>query len=231
MKRISRSKIEIFLECPRCFYFDVVLKKSRPSGFPYNLNNAVDKLLKREFDQFRVMGKMHPIQENIPTGFIPAKHDLLDIWRNPFSGGISFSHQQHNVTYFGAIDDLWINENGEFAVVDYKATAKDSPVTQLPEWATGYQRQISFYSYLLKQNQLPIYKKGFLVYSTALTGESDFSNQLKFITKVIELDIDESWIEPTFYSIYTLINGTIIPSKSDNCKFCQFVEDRTRIAK
>jgi len=227
MKRISRSKIEIYLECPRCFYFDVVLKKSRPAGFPFNLNNAVDKLLKREFDQYRDIGKMHPMQEHLSTKFIPAKHDLLDIWRNPFNGGISFSHLQHNVTYFGAIDDLWINENGEFAVVDYKATAKDSPVTQLPEWAIGYQRQISFYSYLLKKNQLPVYNKGFLVYSTALTSVSDFSNQLKFITKVIELDIDESWIEPTLNSIHTLINSTVIPSKSNNCKFCHFVEDRS----
>ena len=50
MIKISRSKIDLFLECPRCFYLDVVKKIKRPPGFPFNLNNAVDMLLKKEFN-------------------------------------------------------------------------------------------------------------------------------------------------------------------------------------
>ena len=53
MIKISRSKIDLFLECPRCFYLDVVKKIKRPPGFPFNLNNAVDMLLKKEFDRHR----------------------------------------------------------------------------------------------------------------------------------------------------------------------------------
>jgi CRISPR/Cas system-associated exonuclease Cas4 (RecB family) len=225
--RISRSKIEIYIECPRCFYFDVVLKKSRPSGFPLNLNIAVDKLLKREFDNFREKSEMHPLQTNLSSKFIPANHQLLEAWREPFKGGVSFFHPKHQITYFGAIDDLWINEDGDFAVVDYKATAKESPVTELPEWASSYQRQISFYSYLLKKNNLPVYKKGFLVYTTALTVAPSFNNELNFTTYIIELDIDESWIEPTLNAIYNVIQEKSIPSKSQNCKYCNFIEVRT----
>lgn len=40
--KISRSGLELFAECPRCFYFDKRLGLSRPSGFPFNLNSAVD---------------------------------------------------------------------------------------------------------------------------------------------------------------------------------------------
>jgi hypothetical protein len=61
--RLSRSKIELYNECPRCFYFDVVLKKSRPSNFPLNLNNVVDILLKREFDLYREKGISHLVQK------------------------------------------------------------------------------------------------------------------------------------------------------------------------
>ena len=46
--RISRSKVDLFLNCPRCFYLDVRLGIKRPSGFPFNLNSAVDALLKKE---------------------------------------------------------------------------------------------------------------------------------------------------------------------------------------
>ncbi len=56
MIKVSRSKIDLFLECPRCFYLDVVKKIKRPPGFPFNLNNAVDMLLKKEFDRDREVG-------------------------------------------------------------------------------------------------------------------------------------------------------------------------------
>ena len=44
--KLSRSKIDLFWECPRCFYFDRRLGVGRPPGFPFALNSAVDHLLK-----------------------------------------------------------------------------------------------------------------------------------------------------------------------------------------
>lgn len=48
--KLSRSKIDLFLSCPRCFYFNRRLGVARPPGFPFALNSAVDHLLKLEFD-------------------------------------------------------------------------------------------------------------------------------------------------------------------------------------
>lgn len=48
--KISRSKIDLFLNCPRCFFMDRVLGISQPPGYPFSLNSAVDHLLKKEFD-------------------------------------------------------------------------------------------------------------------------------------------------------------------------------------
>ncbi len=48
--KLSRSKIDLFLQCPRCFYLDRRQGISRPSGFPFNLNSAVDTLLKKDED-------------------------------------------------------------------------------------------------------------------------------------------------------------------------------------
>ena len=42
--KLSRSKIDLFLSCPRCFYVDRRLGVGRPPGFPFNLNTAVDTL-------------------------------------------------------------------------------------------------------------------------------------------------------------------------------------------
>ena len=51
--KLSRSKLDLFLQCPRCFYLDNRLGIKRPPGFPFNLNSAVDHLLKKEFDPVR----------------------------------------------------------------------------------------------------------------------------------------------------------------------------------
>ena len=48
--RLSRSRIENFLNCPRCFYLDRKLGVDQPPGYPFSLNAAVDTLLKKEFD-------------------------------------------------------------------------------------------------------------------------------------------------------------------------------------
>ena len=61
--KISRSKIDLFTECPRCFYMDRKLGIARPPGFPFTLNSAVDKLLKKEFDVHRAGKSKHPLME------------------------------------------------------------------------------------------------------------------------------------------------------------------------
>jgi RecB family exonuclease len=224
--RLSRSKIELYIECPRCFYFDVVLKKSRPSNFPLNLNNAIDTLMKREFDIYRKEGRPHPIMLKAQLDFMPANHNSLSIWRNVQKGGLEFKNEDNGNTYFGVIDDIWVNSNGQYAIVDYKSTAKQKPVLNIPEWATAYSRQLSFYNYLLKKNGYESCNNGFLVYTTALTGEFRFDDQLKFSTNIISVEIDENWIEPTLHSIESLLNNNNIPEQSESCKFCLFAHER-----
>jgi hypothetical protein len=225
--RISRSKIELFLECPRCFYAEVKWNNKRPPGFPFTLNNAVDILLKREFDVYREQGKPHPIQED--SGFIPAVHNDLDRWRSPTKGGISYFHKKYNCTYFGAIDDLWVNSTGMMAVTDYKATARDSAVTDLPEWAFAYKRQLSFYNFLFRKNGFRMSEKGFLVYMTALTSLARFNSSLTFVANLIEVDLDETWIVPVLESLHETIHLKHMPEKSPNCRYCRFIDDRISI--
>ena len=63
--KLSRSKVDFFLNCPRCFYMDRRLGISQPPGFPFNLNSAVDNLLKNGFDYYRSIQKPHPYIEKL----------------------------------------------------------------------------------------------------------------------------------------------------------------------
>ena len=58
--KLSRSKLELFINCPRCFYLDRRLGVGQPPGFPFNINSAIEHLLKKEFDEYRQSGRAHP---------------------------------------------------------------------------------------------------------------------------------------------------------------------------
>jgi hypothetical protein len=45
--KVSRSKIELFMQCPRCFWLDVRLKITRPNTPPFNINKTIDELFKK----------------------------------------------------------------------------------------------------------------------------------------------------------------------------------------
>ena len=67
--KLSRSKVELFINCPRCFYLDRRLKIGQPPGFPFNLNSAVDSLLKNEFD-------LYHFSEDINDNKLHFDHEL-----------------------------------------------------------------------------------------------------------------------------------------------------------
>ena len=94
-RRLSRSKIDLFLECPRCFWLDQKMGVKRPSMPGFSLNIAVDHLLKKEFDTHRAIGQPHPLMKAYGINAIPAIHQDLDSWRNNFKG-VSFLHPKTN---------------------------------------------------------------------------------------------------------------------------------------
>jgi len=178
--KLSRSKIEMFLECPRCFYIDIKLGVRRPPGFPFALNSAVDTLLKKEFDSYRDKQEKHPIILQYNVDAVPAKHENLEDWRNNFKG-VQYKHEPTNFLLFGAIDDLWINSDSEYIVVDYKSTSKDEDITELDkDWQDGYKRQMEIYQWLLRQNGFKVSDTGYFIYCNARTDLDNFNRKLVF---------------------------------------------------
>jgi hypothetical protein len=101
---LSRSKVELVMDCPRCFYLDRRLGIARPAGFPFNLNSAVDSLLKREFDRYRAEGAAHPLMTAASINAVPHAHPDLDTWRNN-SRGVRSLHAPTKLEFYDAIGD------------------------------------------------------------------------------------------------------------------------------
>ena len=72
---LSRSRVENFIRCPACFYMQQVEGIQFPSIPGFNINEATDILLKRDFDELRGKGKSHQFLEEIGYGHLsPFAH-------------------------------------------------------------------------------------------------------------------------------------------------------------
>lgn len=222
--KLSRSKIDLSMECPRCFYYDRKLGVGRPPGFPFALNSAVDHLLKQEFDGHRMNGTKHPLIEKYGVDAIPCKHDDLDKWRHNFTG-VQFLHQPTNFLVYGAIDDLWQNSQGEYIVVDYKSTSKNEDITELnKDWQRGYKRQMEIYQWLLRRNGYRVSNTGYFVYCNGQTDRKAFDAKLEFDITLIPYTGDDSWVEQAIMDAHKCLNSDSVPAGKPGCDYCQYVE-------
>jgi hypothetical protein len=220
--KLSRSKIELFTDCPLCFYLDRRLGVGRPPGFPFSLNSAVDALLKQEFDAHRAKGIQHPLQKKYGIDAVPAPHEKLNEWRENFKG-IQFYHKKTNFIITGAIDDLWINKKGEYIVVDYKSTAKEGEIDKLDkEWHGGYKRQMEIYQWLLRQNGYKVSDTGYFVYCNGRADKKAFDGKLEFDVTLIEYKGNDNWVEKIIISARECLERNIAPAASEDCDYCLY---------
>lgn len=231
--KVSRSKIELFKQCPRCFYLDTRLKIKRPSGPPFNINKTIDELYKKEFDRHRIAGTPHPIMADNQIKAVPYQHKDLDTWRYNFTG-VTALHKPTNLHVFGAIDDVWINDEGELIVVDYKATSKNKEVSIDSDWQISYKRQLEVYQWLLRQNGFKVSNIGYFVYTNARVDVESFGDKLEFYTKLIPYTGSDSWVEPTLQKMKDCMEDDAMPpvgmaAMGGPCDFCEYAKARTEL--
>lgn len=221
--KLSRSRIDLFVSCPRCFYIDRRLGTDRPPGFPFNLNNAVDTLLKKEFDIHRAAGSRHPLLEQYGVDARPVEHEDLEQWRHNFTG-VQYLHEPTNLLVFGAIDDLWQDPEGNYIVVDYKATSKKARITALDQsWHDSYKRQMEIYQWLLRRRGCRVSDTGYFVYCNGITDREAFDGKLEFDVTLIPHTGSDDWVEGVIVDAHACLNGEEVPGPAAGCDYCQYV--------
>lgn len=231
--KVSRSKIELFTQCPRCFWLDARLKIGRPSSPPFQINKAIDELFKKEFDRHRAAGTPHPLMTDNQIKAVPYQHADLDKWRYNFTG-VTTLHEPTNLHVFGAIDDVWVNDAGELIVVDYKATAKASEVSIDSDWQISYKRQLEVYQWLLRANGFAVNDTGYFVYTNGRLDLDGFNDRVEFRTKVIPYTGSDAWVEPTLLKMKDCLEAADMPAigtaaMGGPCEFCTYARQRTEL--
>lgn len=220
--QLSPNSLNLFLECPCCFWLEKKEGIKRPPPYPYALNSAVDALLKQEFDQYRAKNESHPL---IVSQGIPAKlfhnQDLLNQWRSNFSG-IRFYDKDLDATLFGAVDDVLEFPDGKLAPLDYKSTGSSAANIY-----DRFQIQMDIYTYLLEKNGFSTPRKGYLAFYI-VDKANGFNDRLPFKKELHEIETNPDDVFQLFKDAVSVLKRVSPPPHASDCKFGQWLQGTSK---
>ncbi len=230
---LSRSRIENFIQCPACFFMQQVEGIPFPRIPGYNINEATDVLLKKDFDNFRGKDKTHPFL--IKKGYknlIPFNHKYFELWTQSLHFGaenrLNFDHEETNLRVGGGLDDVWINiKTKKLHVVDYKSTSQkkdNGPITLEDKWKSSYKRQMDLYTWILLKKGFDVDKTGYFLYcdGNRFTNKSFLLSDnaiMEFKITLIPYLTNFSWIEQTLKDIFLTLRLKKRPKHSPICEY------------
>jgi len=213
---LSPNSLNLFLECPFCFWLDKKHGIKQPPPYPYALNSAVDILLKEEFDSYRAKGMPHPlISYNKISARLFPNQSILNEWRDNFKG-IRYYDQLMGATLFGAVDDILEFPDGKLAPLDYKSTG-----SSVPNVYDRFQLQMDIYTFLLEKNGFQTPRKGYLAFYVVNKTEG-FKDRLPFRKELHEIDTDSSYVQELFDDAVKVLKSDVPPLHSETCRFGQW---------
>jgi len=216
--QLSPNSLNLFLECPHCFWLDTNMGIKRPPPYPYALNSAVDALLKEEFDTYRAKNLPHPLlKENNIKAHLFGNQKLLNQWRNNFAG-IRYFDEAIGATLFGAVDDVLEFDDKKIAPLDYKSTGSSAANVY-----DRFQLQLDTYTFLMEKNGFQTPRKGYLAFYI-VDKSKGFIDRLPFRKEVVEIDTNPSDIYEIFKDAVGCLKSPAPPPHSQDCQFSKWLK-------
>ncbi|MEK6914485.1 MAG: PD-(D/E)XK nuclease family protein [Nanoarchaeota archaeon] len=215
--KLSPSSINVMLECPRCFWLQIVKKITRPAGIFPSLPSGMDKILKKHFDDFMKKGELPPeIREHgIANGYkLFDNKEQLDIWRSNFKG-IQYKDKTSGILLRGAIDNI-MTKGKKLVVLDYKT--RGFPLKE--DTAEHYQTQMDIYNFLLRENGYDTEDYTYLLFY--YPKEVSENGEIIFDTKLIKMDTSAKRGKEIFDKAIKVLQMKNSPNASEDCRFCKY---------
>lgn len=218
--KLSPSSLNLFLDCSRCFWLQVVKGVKRPNGAFPSLPSGMDKVLKEHFDRFMEKGLLPPelkAEDCVHGCSLFSDKKLLKVWRSNLKG-ITYKDEESGVVLRGAVDNILVKD-GKLIVLDYKT--RGFPLKE--DTPKHYQTQLDVYNFLLRKNGYETEEYAYLLFyypnKVAETGEVIFD------TKLIKMKTSPENGEKVFRNAVTLLKQESPPKTSRNCGFCEWAKE------
>lgn len=207
------SGLNLFKECPRCFWLHHHENVKRPQGpFP-SLPGGMDLVIKDYFDQYR--GSLPPELRGKVDGALMEDNDLMNVWRN-WRTGLAYKNPDLNAELFGALDECLVID-GKYAPLDYKT--RGSP-PRPGDSERYYQTQLDSYSLMLRESGYPAADHGYLVYYFPLKVERD--GVVHFSVYPVRMPLHADRAKDIFFRAVACLRDAV-PKKHTGCIYCDWV--------
>lgn len=211
--KLSPSTLNLFAECPRCFWFAVKKGLGRPKGpFP-SLPTGMDSVIKKYFDTYRGKNEMPPILRNKIKGRLALSMPKT----------LYFEDDSEYVLY-GRPDEYVEHSNETISALDHKTRAS-APKELLPV----YQNQLDIYDFLLSKNGYKTQNKAYLVYYYPEAGQ--LHNGFPFAVRIKEIETEPGRAEELFRKAVEILEQNEAPEAHEECKYCVWLSDMDKIQK
>jgi hypothetical protein len=206
MIKLSPSSLNLFLDCPRCFWLYVNKNIKQPGGPVATITTGIDRVVKEYFNLCR--------SQNVLPLFLQGKISGRLANNLPKNGWLEFIDNKYDARLGGYLDECIKLENNCYAVLDHKTRGSRPDAIH-----KAYQLQMDAYTFLLEKNNLPTQKTAYIVYYIPLKTASGTDFQFEALVK--ELKTDPQRAEEVFYRALEVLHKPI-PALSENCDFCQW---------
>jgi len=203
---LSPTSLNLYLNCPRCFWLAIVKNVKRPSSPMSSIPIKMDSIIKNYFDRYRAVGELPPILRGQVTGRLTQGMPT------------TLRHEEENgILLWGRPDDYFEFEDGATVPFDHK-TRSGPPGDIHP----AYKLQMSVYSYLLRLN-------GYKTADNALFGfyfpdESDLHIGMRIRCMVVKVATDPDGVKNLVTRACDVLHGSM-PEAAENCRYCSWNEE------
>lgn len=214
---LSAHSLNIFIECPRCFYLYVKEGIKRPRGPMPSIATGIDSLIKDYFEYFRKKGQLPPFLKKEVEG------KLISNLEKTYYYDIEGIEKYY---LFGHIDEIIQLPDGLYIPLDHK-TKGSSP----GEPHSSYQFQIGIYSLLLKrENKGKEVNFGYLVYYYPEKKLIDYQaeeirNIINFNFEVKRVEINPEEIKEIVKRGIECLENDKIPDPGEKCEYCEWINN------
>lgn len=199
---LSPSTLNLFEECPRCFWLQVVKKIRRPSGPMSSIPIKMDSIIKRYFDVYRKKGVLPPLIAEKVKGAL-----ALDMPKTLY-----YDDARYGIKLKGLPDDYLQTGGGSVVPFDHKTKSK-APENTHP----SYQLQLDCYTFLLQKNGYDTENFGYLAYYYPEPCEVHMGMDIH--VAVVKVDTDPGRVERVLEKAFRILQGGLPPA-AETCGYC-----------
>ncbi|OGX21091.1 MAG: hypothetical protein A2Y00_06040 [Omnitrophica WOR_2 bacterium GWF2_43_52] len=216
--RLSPSALNIFLDCPKCFWLEKNRSIKRPRGIFPSLPGGMDSVIKTYFDTYRTKDAMPPEVKGKLQGKLFSSMSKLEKWRSWLQTELSYEDKTINAALSGALDDC-LEDDGFYIPLDYKT--RGSELIEDPR--KYYQTQLDCYCLILDASGFKTKGLAYLLYYWPLEVFEEGMMRFKVEPIRIETNIDSA--KKIFRDAVACLKGEM-PQATAHCEYCSFIASR-----